>query len=69
MAACASGSIMIIACLSKVAMDQSPVFGLAFILGWPRRSQPDVESTTGAGCTDLPLVTVQDALTMVYKVG
>ena len=68
MAACASGSIVIIAGLSMVAMDQSSVFGRAFILERTRRIQPDAESTTGAGCTDLPPGTVTEALTMVYTV-
>ena len=64
MAAYTSGSIVIIACLSKVAMDQSPVFGLAFILGRTRQSHPDAGSTTGARCSD-----IRNVLTITYRVA
>src|SRR5271157_4540192 len=50
MAACTSWSTLITAIFSTVAIDQSSVFGLASTLGGTRRSQPDAESTTGAGC-------------------
>jgi len=41
---------VIAATFSTVAMDQSSVFGPAFTLRGTRRSQPDSESATGAGC-------------------